>query len=98
MERIVQANRQAINRQITAQDNSGVQNGISEPTTRGSMSWMGYCSRRPHRVLLLSANKNKQLQWAHDHQHWTIEEWKNIGWSNESQFLLRHADGSQDLA
>ncbi|KAK6324712.1 hypothetical protein J4Q44_G00040540 [Coregonus suidteri] len=48
MERIVQANRRATNRQITAQYNSGVQNCISERTTRRSLSRMGYCSRRPH--------------------------------------------------
>jgi hypothetical protein len=45
---------------------------------------MGYCSRRPHRVPLLSSkNKKKQLQWARDHQHWTIEECKNITWLEE---------------
>ena len=25
--------------------------------------------------------------------NWTIEEWKNIVWSDESRLLLRHADG-----
>ena len=25
--------------------------------------------------------------------NWAIEEWKNIAWSDESRFLLRHADG-----
>jgi hypothetical protein len=55
---------------------------------------MGYCSRRPHWIPLLSAkNKKKQLQWARDHQQLTIEEWKNIAWSDESRFLLHHADG-----
>jgi hypothetical protein len=94
MTRIVQANRRATNRQVTAQYNSGVQNDMSERTTRQSLSWMGFCSRRPHWVQLLSAkNKKKLLQWARDHQHWTIEEWKNIAWSDESRFLLRHADG-----
>jgi ribosomal protein L44E len=44
-----------------------------ERTTRWSLSQMGYCSRRPHRVPLLSAkNKKKWLQWTCDHQHWTI--------------------------
>ncbi len=27
------------------------------------------------------------------HQNWTIEDWKNVAWSDESQFLLRHSDG-----
>jgi hypothetical protein len=68
-----------------AQYNSGLQNGILEHTTRQSLSQMGYYSSRPHRVPLLSAkNKKKRLQWAQDHQHWIIEEWKNITWSKES--------------
>uniref|UniRef100_A0A4W5QT33 Acidic leucine-rich nuclear phosphoprotein 32 family member n=1 Tax=Hucho hucho TaxID=62062 RepID=A0A4W5QT33_9TELE len=46
LERIVQANRRATIRQITAQYNSGVQNCIAECTTRRSLSRMGYCSRR----------------------------------------------------
>ncbi|XP_036789624.1 acidic leucine-rich nuclear phosphoprotein 32 family member B isoform X4 [Oncorhynchus mykiss] len=50
MERIVKANRRATNRQITAQYNSGAQNGISERTTRRSLSRMGYSSRRPRRA------------------------------------------------
>uniref|UniRef100_A0A4W5NDM5 Acidic leucine-rich nuclear phosphoprotein 32 family member n=1 Tax=Hucho hucho TaxID=62062 RepID=A0A4W5NDM5_9TELE len=50
MERIVQANSRATNRQITAQYNSGAQNGISERTTRRSLSRMGYSSRRPRRA------------------------------------------------
>ena len=70
------------------------ENDISERTTRRSMSRMGYCSRRPHRVPLLSAkNKKTWVQLTHGHQHWTIKEWKNIAWSDKSQFLLRHADG-----
>ncbi len=52
------------------------------------------CSRRPHRVPLLSANNwKRRLQFAHAHQNWTIEDWKNVAWSDESRFLLRHSDG-----
>ena len=61
---------------------------------------MGYNSRRPHRVPLLSAKNRKLrffwqpsgLQWAQAHQNWTVEDWKNVAWSNESRFLLRHTD------
>ncbi len=55
---------------------------------------MGYSSRRPHRVPLLSAKNRKQsLQFTQVHQNWTIEDWKNVAWSDESRFLLRHSDG-----
>ncbi len=55
---------------------------------------MGYSSRKPHRVLLLLAkNRKRRLQFAQAHQNWTIEDWKNVAWSDESLFLLRHSDG-----
>ncbi len=55
---------------------------------------MGYSSRRPHRVPLLSAkNRKRRRQFAQAHQNRTVEDWKNVAWSNESRFLLRHSDG-----
>ncbi|XP_076372982.1 transposable element Tcb2 transposase [Tachypleus tridentatus] len=55
---------------------------------------MGYSSRRPHLVALLSTkNRKMRLQWAQNHQNWTIEDWKNVTWSDEFRFLLRHAYG-----
>ncbi len=54
----------------------------------------GYSSRRPHRVPFPSAkNRRWRLQFAQAHQNWTIEDWKNVAWSDESRFLLRHSDG-----
>ncbi len=55
---------------------------------------MAYSSRRPHRVLLLSAkNRKRRLKFAQAHQNWTIKDWKNVAWSDESRFLLQHSDG-----
>ncbi len=71
-----------------------MQNIISERTTRQTLKQMGYSSRRPHRVPLLSAtNRKRWLQFEQAHQNWTIEDWKNIAWSDESRFLLQHSDG-----
>ncbi|GFX70124.1 uncharacterized protein TNCV_4615621 [Trichonephila clavipes] len=30
---------------------------------------------------------------THQHQHWTIDDWKHVAWSNESRFQLNRADG-----
>ncbi len=93
MVRLVRDDRKATVTQITIRYNQGMQNTISERTTRRTLKQMGYSSRRPHRVLLLSAkNRKKSLQFAQTHQNWTIEDWKNVAWSDESWFLLRHSD------
>ncbi len=60
-----------------------------------SLKQMGYSSRRPHRVPLLSAkNRKRRQQFTQEHQNCTIEDCKNVAWSDESRFLLRHSDGS----
>ncbi len=38
-------------------------------------------------------NRNRRLQFTQARQNWTIEDWKNVAWSDESRFLLRHSDG-----
>ncbi len=94
MGRLVRDDRKATVTHITTRYNQGMQNTISERTTRQTLKQMGYSSRRPHRVPRLSAKNRKQwLQFAQAHQNWTIEDWKNIAWSDESRFLLRHSDG-----
>ncbi len=94
MGRLVRDDRIATVTQITTRYNQGMQNTISECTTHRTLKQMGYSSRRPHRVTLLSAkNRKRRLQFAQAHQNWTIEDWKNVAWSDESRFLLRHSDG-----
>ncbi len=93
MGRLVRDDRKATVTQITTRYNQGMQNTISERTTRRTLKQMGYSSRRPHRVLLLSAkNRTRRLQFTQAHQNWTIDDWKNVAWSDESGFLLRHSD------
>ncbi len=91
--RLVRDDRKATVTQITTRYNQDMQNTISEHTTHQTLKQMGYSSRRPHRVPLLSDKYRKQrLQFTQAHQNWTIEDWKNIVWSDESRFLLQHSD------
>ncbi len=79
---------------VTTRYNQGMQNTFSERTTCRTLKQMGYSSRRPHRVPLLSAkNRKRRLQFAQAHQNCTKEDWKNFAWSDESRFLLWHSDG-----
>jgi len=85
MGRLVRDDRKATVTQITTRYNQGIQNTISENTTRQTLKQMDYSSRRPHRVPLLSAkNRKRRLQFAQAHQNWTREDWKNVAWSDES--------------
>ncbi len=94
MSRLVRDDIKATVSQITTRYNQGMQNTISECTTRRTLKQMGYRSRRPHRVLLLSAkNRKRRLHFAQAHQNWTIEDRINVAWSYESRFLQRHSDG-----
>ncbi len=93
MDRLVRDDRKTTVTQITTRYNQGMQNTISERTTRRTLKQMGYSSRRPHRVPLLSAkNRKRRIQFTQTHQNWTIEDCKNVAWSDESLFLLRHSD------
>ncbi len=94
MGRLVRDDITATVTQITTRYNQGMQNTISECTTHRTLKQMGYSSRRPHRVPLLSAkNRKRRIQFSQDHQNKTIEDWKNVAWSDESWFLLRLSDG-----
>ncbi len=79
MSRLVRDDRKTTVTQITTHYNQGMQNAISECTTLRTLKQMGYSSRRPHRVPLLSAkNGKRRLQFTQAHQNWTIEDWKAL--------------------
>ncbi len=93
MDKLVRDDRKTTVTQITTCYNQVIQNTISEHTTHRTLKQMGSSSRR-HRVLILSAkNRTRRIQFTQAHQNWTIEDCKNVAWSDESWFLLRHSDG-----
>ncbi len=86
---MIRDDRKATVTQITTRYNQDMQNTISEHTTHRTLKQMDYSSRRPHRVPLLTAKNRKQrIQFTQDHQNLTIEDCKNIVWSDESRFPL----------
>ncbi len=93
MGRLVRNDRKATVTQITTHYNQGMQNTISEHTTRRTLKQMGYSSRRPHRVPLRSAkNRKRRLQFTQAHQNWTIEDWKKrclVWWVSISAATFR---------
>ncbi len=93
MGRLVRDDRKATVTQITTRYNQGMQNTISERTTRQTLKQMGSSSRRPHRVPLLSAkNRKRRIQFTQAHQNWTIEDWKKrslVWWVSVSAATFR---------
>jgi hypothetical protein len=43
---------------------------------------------------LTEAMKKVRLKWCLDHQHWTLEDWKNVIWSDETSVILGHRRGA----
>ncbi len=62
MSRLVRDDKKATVTQITTRYNQGIQNTSSERKTHWTLKQMGSSSRRPHRVLLLSAKNRKRRQ------------------------------------
>ncbi len=93
MDRLVRDDRKVTVTQIITRYNQGMQNTISEHTTHRTLKQMCSSNRRPHRVLFLSdKNRTRRIQFKQTHQNRTIEDWKNVAWSDESRFLLLHSD------
>ena len=43
--------------------------------------------------MLIPVLHRKHQQWEHEHQNWTMEQWKKVHWSDESHFLVHPMDG-----
>ncbi|GFV44217.1 transposase domain containing protein [Trichonephila clavipes] len=74
--------------QLTAQYNAGPSRILSEHTVQRT------CSKRPTRVpLLTKRHRQLRLRWAREHHYWSMDQWERVAWSDESWFVIHHADG-----
>ncbi len=88
MGRLVGDDRNATVTKITTRYNQGMHNTISESTTRRTLKQKTTPGAAPS-----AKNMKRRLQFTQAQQNWTIEDWKNVAWSDESRFLLQHSDG-----
>ncbi|GBM37857.1 hypothetical protein AVEN_193376-1 [Araneus ventricosus] len=79
--------------QLTAQYNAGPSISVPEYTVQWTLLDMRLYSRCPTCVPLLTKRRQLHLQWAWEHRDWTMDEWKRVAWSDESQFLIHHVNG-----
>jgi len=94
MDRLIQADRRAALTEITNRYNRGMQQSICEAKHAQPCGRWATTVEDPTEIPLISTtNRKNRLQFARAHQNWTVEDWKNVAWSDESRFLLRHSDG-----
>lgn len=62
---------------------------ISRQTVYRRLNHAGLYARRPAVCIpLTSAQKRARLNWSLKHQHWSVGEWANVMFSDESRFSL----------
>lgn len=84
---ISKRNRMLTAPQITATFNRGRDKPVSVSTIKRRLQENGLHGRvAVRKPLLRKVNRQKRLQWAKNHQHWTREEWKQVLWTDESKF------------
>ena len=91
---VVRSNTRAAVAQINEELHAGSDRKVSKYIVHHSLLCMGWHSRRPARVPMLSPiHRQKCQQWVCEHQNWTKEQWKKGSWSDKSHFHLHHVDG-----
>ncbi|CAH2100838.1 unnamed protein product [Euphydryas editha] len=69
---------------------------VSERTIRWKLAERNLRAFRPARALqLLPQHRRPRLAFAREYGNWTMEQWKNVLFSNESRIALRGPDGRQ---
>lgn len=82
------------NRRLTAPDitrelNKTRNKKVSISTVKNRLSAAGlHGCLAVKKPLLRAIHKKKRLQWAKQHEHWTMEQWKTVLWTDESKFQI----------
>ncbi|KAJ8507400.1 hypothetical protein ONZ45_g10230 [Pleurotus djamor] len=69
---------------------------VSRQTVARALKEKGLvCRVRRSKPYISPTNKKKRHAWARAHCGWSVEDWKRVGFSDESKFLLFKSDGRQ---
>ena len=62
-----------------------VKGGLSDRSVHRALRRRGYKPVKPTKKPgFTEANKITRLKWCLDHEHWTLDDWKKVIWSNET--------------
>lgn len=82
------------NRLLTAPEITNILNNsrevpVSTTTVKRRLMEAGLGGRvAARKSLLRPQNKKKRLDWAKQHEKWTVDEWKRVLWTDESKFEI----------
>jgi hypothetical protein len=72
-----------------------VERYVSASTVQRIFKRRGIRKLKPtHKPGLTAAMKAARLKFCQDHRHWTLEDWKNVIWTDETSVCLGHHRGS----
>lgn len=67
---------------------------VSVQTVRRALREHGLVAiEKPKKPLLTKRHQRMRMQWAKTHQHWTIDDWKRVVWSDETKINRFGSDG-----
>jgi Transposase len=93
---IIEKNRRATAEEIACKFSALIGKTVSIRSIRRYLKELGYrgCAgvRKP---LISEKNREIRLQWANDHENWTMDQWMDVIWSDESKFELFSVHGRQ---
>lgn len=96
LKKIVNKGRQKTLSEITNEWNKVSRVGVSRMTTLRRLNDLGFKSKMAiKKPLLNNKQRAKRLAWAKLHQHWTVDQWRTVIWSDESRFCVFKNDGPQ---
>ncbi len=69
---------------------------ISNDTARRRLHDYGLTARRPYRgPVMTSAHRRNRQRWCQQHQRWTLAQWNEVAFSDESRFCVDSPDGRE---
>lgn len=67
---------------------------VSQWTVRRRLLRAGLKARKPQKKPLLNVDqRRKRLRWAQDHLHWSVHNWNQVIWSDETKISIFGSDG-----
>jgi transposase len=69
---------------------------VTLPTVSSAFRRLGYRSYvATKKPALTKSQKEARVKWAKEHVNWTVDQWKNVMWSDESSYFIKPPTGKK---